>query len=575
MVANSSSRCLGEHEQRVRPIASGPSQSVESSFDRTSPGRGAWIPVSFNRRRGGVATLSGGRAPHGGIGVVSARSFDRLYVLAPSPDDHILMYSRTAVFTELVRDHMDPAPLCVPDRTPCAELVRSIRELAASSALITDSAGAVVGIVTEQDICRRVVFEGKGDAPVSRVMTSPVRAVKADDFLFHAIAHMRGSGLRHMPVVDSEGKAVGLLHLHRALAVAAGSLVDQIEALTHAETLEGMRKTKGAQVELAAQLFQESVPAPEIQSLLTRINNDLYRRVVDLCLREMEVDGWGEPPLPFDVIVMGSGGRGESYLTPDQDNGFILSDYPDEEHQRIDSWFIKLGERMTEALDAVGFSYCRGHVMATNPLWRKSLSQWRSQVGRWVARSEGLVLRLADIFFDFAPVHGEGKLTSELRRFVTRAAPRPFFLREMYRVDEEHGVALGLFGRLKSDPLRDEGRAGINLKLTGTLPLVEAIRLFALREQIPETSTMDRIRGLHEKGVLADNEQDYLRGSLRHITKILLRQQLADYQAGKPVGNHVPRQSLSQRERDMLVDSFKAIRAFRSRVRAELSGELF
>ena len=31
---------------------------------------------------------------------------------------------------------------------------------------------------------------------------------------------------------------------------------------------------------------------------------------------------------------MGSGGRGESYLFPDQDNGFILADYPDAEHTR-------------------------------------------------------------------------------------------------------------------------------------------------------------------------------------------------------------------------------------------------
>ena len=62
----------------------------------------------------------------------------------------------------------------------------------------------------------------------------------------------------------------------------------------------------------------------------------------------------GAPPVPFCVIVMGSGGRGESYLYPDQDNGFILDDYPDDQHTELDAFFIKLAERMTRDLDMVG-----------------------------------------------------------------------------------------------------------------------------------------------------------------------------------------------------------------------------
>jgi signal-transduction protein with cAMP-binding, CBS, and nucleotidyltransferase domain len=32
---------------------------------------------------------------------------------------------------------------------------------------------------------------------------------------------------------------------------------------------------------------------------------------------------------------------------------------------------------MTGALDAIGFPFCTGEVMATNPVWRKSLSGCR------------------------------------------------------------------------------------------------------------------------------------------------------------------------------------------------------
>ena len=152
---------------------------------------------------------------------------------------------------------------------------------------------------------------------------------------------------------------------------------------------------------------------------------------------------------------------------------------------------------------------------------------------------------------------------------------RPHVLGLFGRVGEAHGVALGLFDRLKPDPVAGPNQGKLNLKLTGTLPLVGAIRIMALRDRVEDTGTLDRISGLHARGVLDDDEQDYLCGAYGHISAMLLRQQLEDYRAGLSPGNHVPLEALSERERDMLVDSFKAIRALRSRLREELTGEIF
>ena len=41
----------------------------------------------------------------------------------------------------------------------------------------------------------------------------------------------------------------------------------------------------------------------------------------------------------------------ENFLYPDQDNGFILADYPDADHNRIDAFFIALAARFTHDLD--------------------------------------------------------------------------------------------------------------------------------------------------------------------------------------------------------------------------------
>jgi signal-transduction protein with cAMP-binding, CBS, and nucleotidyltransferase domain len=485
------------------------------------------------------------------------------------------MLTQTAVFTRLAGDHMGPPPLVVTASDTCREVVERLRSAGVSEVIVADGKGRALGIVTEQDVSRRIACSDSDDSPIESVMSSPVFSISTNDYLYHAIARMRRLGLRHMPVVDRREKVVGVLRLHQAMAVAAAPMLAHIERLSHDDDLEGMKATRDAQAQVAVELMEDGLPGPEIQAFLSRINNDVYRGVVQFCLREMAETGLGPPPAAFDVVVMGSGGRGESFLRPDQDNGFVIEDYPPEDHGRIDPWFIELAVRVTDALAQLGFEYCRGNVMAVNPVWRKTLSEWRAQTRAWLGKSQGLCLRYCDIFFDFTCVFGSGELSRALREHITALAPHPFFLRELFKVDEEHGVALGLFQRLKTDPLPGPNRGKLNLKLTGTLPLVGAVRIMALRERVEATGTLDRIAVLHERGVLDDDEEDYLSGAYRHISRLLLRQQLADFRAGLPPGNHVPLNALSKREKDMLVDGFKAIRGFRSRLRYELTAEIF
>ena len=145
----------------------------------------------------------------------------------------------------------------------------------------------------------------------------------------------------------------------------------------------------------------------------------------------------------------------------------------------------------------------------------------------------------------------------------------------MFKFDQEHEVALGPFNRLLKDNLDGPQKGKINLKLTGTLPLVGAVRISALANGIEATSTLKRINGLHKLGWLSSDEQDYLAGAYRHIAKLLLRQQLRDYKKGKRVGNHVAKGDMSKRERDILIVAFKAIKKYRKRLKVELTGDIF
>ena len=496
-------------------------------------------------------------------------------LLLPSQGDD---RSRIAVFSKLARDFMWPYEdiLAVRPGTTCEDMINRLASARAPCAVVVDVGGRPIGIITERDIVRRITYRASGDTPVEQVMTSPVMTIRRKDYLYHAIALMRRHGLRHMPVVDADGQFAGLLSLDVSLAAVDDRLMRQVDRLTHDSSLEGLRALKASQIELAEDLFADRLPAPEIQQLLTRINNDIYRRAGEATLAQMAREGWGEVPVPACVIVTGSGGRGENFLLPDQDNGIIIADYPDARHPQVDAFYRELAERLCRDLDAIGIPYCNGYCMAINPLWRKSLSQWLEQITLWGKKSNFVAIRLADIFFDFQPVWGHYELAFDLRRKVTRLVRKNHhFLRQMFQDKVGHNVALGFFGGFVTEREQGQHRGQVNLKHTGTIPLVGAVRLLALREGVEETSTLDRIRVLAEMDVLSSNELAELTAAFDLITAILLRSQLASSRTGKPVTYYVDPDRMTRSERQALLDSLKAIDSLRKRVHLEFTGQIF
>ena len=138
---------------------------------------------------------------------------------------------------------MAPPPVAVASAVPAVEAVSRMRELRTSAAIVLDDASHLTGIVTGQDVVRR--FEG-GAQPVTAIMSAPVLTVHTDDHLYQAVGFMRRHRLGHMPVVDGQGAVVGMLELHDALAVVAGQMVEDIDRLTHEDSMAGLAEVKSA-----------------------------------------------------------------------------------------------------------------------------------------------------------------------------------------------------------------------------------------------------------------------------------------------------------------------------------------
>ncbi len=485
------------------------------------------------------------------------------------------MTTATDIFFKRVDQHADGQPAEVPAETTLREIVGLMATGKYTAVIVVDGDRRPVGIITEQDIVRRVAFNADPDQPAPDIMTRPVHTIGARERLFIAIARMRRLGHRHMPVVDGHGRLCGILDLHDTMVHAAGNLIGEIEELTQDDSIDGLTEIKAAQVDVADQMLRDGVSASEIQTLLSHVNNDIYRRLTELNLAALADEG-SEPPAGFNVIIMGSGGRSENYIYPDQDFGFIVADYPDDRHTEIDQWFIELAARVSDDLNKVGLPYCTGNVMATNPLWRKTVSQWKGQVDYWNRRANVTALISFDIFFDFQASWGDPSLAAELRSYVTKVTKgNEPLLRALYTADRDHGTARRWFGRFATEKKDPAHRGEINLKLYGTLPLIEGVRMLALREGVENTGTLRRLDVLLAQNVVTRDEFDDLTSAYKTICDLLLRHQIEDFKIERKVSGFVHPKKLSRWQKRRLREAFKAVEGLRQRINFEFGGEIF
>jgi CBS domain-containing protein len=458
-----------------------------------------------------------------------------------------------------------PAPPALPPDTPLSAALAAMAAGRASAVLAVAGDGRLAGILTEQDVARRVAFRLPPDAPLSAAMTAPVIACAAADGLWRAVALLRAHRLRHLPLLDAEGRCIGLLTRAAALEAVSGP------ALAHLDALAGDHAAvKRAQAALARALLGEGLAATEVVALVSGINADLHARILDRALAaEPE-----PPPVPFTLLLMGSLGRGESLLRPDQDNGFILDDYDDAEHDRVDAWFRRVAERFCLHLAEAGFTLCRGGVMAMNPLWRKTRRQWRDQLRLWARRRNGAALLFADIFLDLRAAWGDAAPAEALRaQAMALLEEEPAWAMMLAAQNAKFGVGLTFWGGFADDEPGPGTRT--DLKLHGLMPLVAAARLAALRAGVAAPGTPHRIAGLAARGRITVAEAERLQAGFATLLDAVLRQQLADLEAGQTPGNLVDTAAMPEAARAALKDGLKAVRGFAKTAAADLTGHVW
>lgn len=102
----------------------------------------------------------------------------------------------------------------IPPETSVAQLLASLTEMNIGAMVVMGPDG-LVGIVSERDVVRKLNERGSSllTQPVSEIMTSVIATCTPRDTVYHLSVLMTENRVRHVPVLDDEGRLAGIVSI--------------------------------------------------------------------------------------------------------------------------------------------------------------------------------------------------------------------------------------------------------------------------------------------------------------------------------------------------------------------------
>ncbi|MCJ8170855.1 DUF294 nucleotidyltransferase-like domain-containing protein [Atopomonas sediminilitoris] len=449
-------------------------------------------------------------------------------------------------------DLMARSPVTCSPHTSLQAAVKSMHEQHVGSMLITDNEQRPLGIFTLRDL-RRVVADGVTDfeQPINALMTPAPFALPSNASAFDAAMAMTERHIAHIAVVEGQ-RLVGVLSERDLFSLQRVDLVHLARAIRHAKSLQALQLLRDDIQRLVSSMLAHGASSVQVTHIITQLNDHSVARTIELAMADL-----GAPDVRFTWLVFGSEGRCEQTLHTDQDNGILFQCATPAEAPALRERLLPLAQRINQDLDTLGFTLCKGNIMASNPELCLSEQQWQQRFARQISSATPENLLGASIYFDLRSVYGPTDGVMRLQQFLlAHVKANTLFQRMLAENALRQRPPLGLF-RDFVVAKRGAERHTLDLKVQGLTPFVDAARLLALSHDVANSSTLARFQALVERGVVDSKDAGAYEESYNFIqlTRLQLHQQQS--RDGRPLSNRIDPDALNPLDRRILRESFR------------------
>ncbi len=436
------------------------------------------------------------------------------------------------------------------------------------SLFINTTDGDCIGVVTEKDLTNKVIATGFDiSRPVSDIMSSPVRTIPDQSLIFEALMAMMQEDIRHLAVTDANEKITGIISNRDLLTAQGQSPVFLVREITSADSMEDIITRHNKLPRQIRSLIAGGAKAENLTRFITTVSRTILAKLI-----EYTIDELGQPPVEFAFMILGSEGRKEQTLKTDQDNAIIFKDVSKKDEPEVKEYFLKFGEKVCTMLNQAGYVFCKGDVMAMNPKWCQPLSTWKKYFSGWIFAAEGKDLLQASIFFDFRTGYGNNDFIDSLHRHLFDSLEGwPGFFRHLTENALYFRPPLGFFRNFVVES-KGKHRNAFDIKSAMT-PIVDFARIYALKNKIEETNTLERLRQLNIKKVLSRQAYKEIERAYSFLLQLRLARQITYVidEKAEP-DNYINPKALTRIEQKMLKEIFIRIEKFQSKLSFDFIG---
>ena len=415
-----------------------------------------------------------------------------------------------------------------------------------------DDSTPVIGIITDRDLCTRVLAKGLDPSDdVASVMTQEVISLDHNAYVYEAMLTMLRYNVHHLPVLKDK-KPIGIIETTDIVRYESQNSLLLVSSIFQQQTIEDLKVLSEQVKDSFVRLVNEDANAHMVGTAMSVIGRSFKQRIIELAEESL-----GAPPIPYCFLALGSMGRDEQLIVTDQDNAIILDDTFN--HEKHNKYFEELSKFICDGLDQCGYSYCTGDIMATNPTWRMTRTQWEECFADWIDNPNPKALLNASIFFDLDGVFGRLKWAEQLNSFIIRRARKNNrFLACLARNALNRTPPLGFF---KDFVMEKDGRHNnsINLKRRGTAPLADLIRVHSLAVASRSQNSFERLDDIMDAGILPKGRAQDLKDAMEFISMVRIRHQALDVTNEIEPDNNIEPENLSDFERRNLKDAFQIL----------------
>ncbi len=432
-----------------------------------------------------------------------------------------------------------------------------------SSIFVKESTGEFIGVVTDNDLRKKVIAKGYDiKLPAADIMSSPLCKISGQSLVFEALMAMMQHNIKHIAVTDTDGKVTGIVTNKDLLTAQGQSPFFVVREIITAGSIDEIIDKHKRLPKLIQTLINNGAKAKNVTRFITTVSDTILNKIIGFAINDL-----GTPPAPFVFMIMGSEGRKEQTLKTDQDNAIIYDDFPEDKEDEVREYFLKFGEKVCTWLDMAGYEFCKGDVMAKNPKWCQPLSVWKKYFNSWIYNAEAEDLLKSSIFFDFRCAYGDSNLTGQLRKYLLQSLGGwAGFFRHLSENALCFKPPIGFFRNFVVES-KGEHRDSLDIKSAMT-PIVDFARIYALKNGIEETNTQERLYQLYLKNILTWQDYNEINQSYSFMMQLRFVRQVASVidEKSKP-DNYINPKKLSRMEQTMLKEIFKKI----ERIQVKLS----